>query len=109
MSNRHIKLWENFVEEETDLDLSKEEVEAIEHELDELLNKKIILYNDNVNTFEHVIECLIKYCKHTSEQAEQCTTIIHYKGKCAVKSGGRKDLEPILQALLENGLTAEIE
>ena len=47
----------------------------------------IILYNDDVNTFEWVIECLVKYCNHDSIQAEQCAHIVHYKGKCAVKEG----------------------
>ena len=47
--------------------------------------KQIILYNDDGNTFDHVIECLIKICKHESEQAEQCAYIVHYKGKCFVK------------------------
>ena len=46
----------------------------------------LILYNDEVNSFDHVIDCLMKYCKHTAEQAEQCSLIVHYRGKCNVSS-----------------------
>ena len=71
--------------------------------------KQIVLYNDDVNTFDHVIECLIKICKHESEQAEQCAYIVHYKGKCFVKSGEFKKLQPMCEALLEKGLSVTIE
>ncbi|MCW3085496.1 MAG: Clp protease ClpS [Bacteroidetes bacterium] len=71
--------------------------------------QQIILYNDDFNTFEHVIESLIKVCKHDKVQAEQCTYLVHYKGKCSVKRGSYKELEPMCTALLERGLTAEIE
>lgn len=76
--------------------------------VDENHEYKIILLNDDYNTFEHVINCLVKYCKHTAEQAEQCALIVHYKGQCDVKRGSYKKLEPICAALLESGLTAEI-
>ena len=69
---------------------------------------EIILYNDEVNTFDHVIECLIKICDHTSLQAEQCAYLVHFKGKCGVKSGTLKFLTPRRSALLEAGLSAEI-
>ena len=69
---------------------------------------EIILYNDEVNTFDHVIECLIKICDHTSLQAEQCAYLVHFKGKCVVKSGTLKFLTPLCSALLEAGLSAEI-
>ena len=69
----------------------------------------IILYNDDLNTFDHVIYCLIKYCKHTAEQAEQCAMLVHYKGKCQVKNGSEIELLPICQALTEKGLSAVIE
>lgn len=72
-------------------------------------DKQIILYNDDFNTFEHVIESLIKVCKHDPVQAEQCTFLVHYKGKCSVKKGAYEELEPICTALLERNLTAEIE
>ena len=69
---------------------------------------EIILYNDDINTFDHVIECLISICDHTSLQAEQCTLIVHYKGKCSVKSGTLFDLKPRLKKLIAANLTAEI-
>lgn len=72
-------------------------------------DKQIILYNDDFNTFDFVIESLIKVCKHDVIQAEQCTFLVHYKGKCSVKKGSYEELEPICTALLERGLTAEIE
>ena len=69
---------------------------------------EIILYNDDVNTFDFVIESLIKVCDHSPIQAEQCTYLVHFKGKCAVKSGEYKELEPKCSKLLELGLSAEI-
>lgn len=72
------------------------------------LNNEIVLYNDDVNTFDHVIDTLIKVCDHTSEQAEQCSIIVHYKGKCTVKTGVYDDLKPQCTQLLEAGLSAEI-
>ncbi|KAB7531398.1 ATP-dependent Clp protease adaptor ClpS [Flagellimonas olearia] len=69
---------------------------------------EIVLFNDNVNTFDHVIETLIKVCEHTPEQAEQCSLIVHYNGKCTVKTGEYSYLEPKCSQLLEAGLSAEI-
>jgi ATP-dependent Clp protease adaptor protein ClpS len=69
---------------------------------------EIVLFNDEVNTFEHVIHTLIDVCEHTAEQAEQCSLIVHYKGKCTVKTGEYKDLEPRCSKLLQAGLSAEI-
>lgn len=69
---------------------------------------EIVLYNDDVNTFDHVIETLIYACEHTPEQAEQCSLLVHYKGKCTVKTGGYDDLKPRCSKLLEAGLSAEI-
>jgi len=71
--------------------------------------KDIVLYNDDVNTFEFVTETLMKVCNHDLIQAEQCTYIIHYNGKCSVKRGSYKNLEPICLKLLELGLSAKIE
>jgi ATP-dependent Clp protease adaptor protein ClpS len=71
-------------------------------------NNEIVLYNDDVNTFDHVIDTLIRVCSHTSEQAEQCALIVHYKGKCTVKTGEYKELRPQCTQLLEAGLSAEI-
>ena len=69
---------------------------------------EIVLYNDDVNTFDHVIACLISACDHTPEQAEQCSILVHYKGQCTVKTGEYKDLEPRCSKLLQAGLSAEI-
>ena len=69
---------------------------------------EIILYNDDINTFDHVIDCLISICDHTPLQAEQCTLIVHYKGKCSVKSGTLFDLKPRVKKMIEANLTAEI-
>ena len=78
----------------------------IEEQLLEL--NEIVLFNDDVNTFDHVIDTLIYACDHTPEQAEQCSLIVHYKGKCTVKTGSIEDLEPRCSKLLEAGLSAEI-
>lgn len=69
---------------------------------------EIVIYNDDVNTFDHVIETLMRVCDHTPEQAEQCSLIIHYNGKCTVKTGELIKLIPQCSALLEAGLSAEI-
>ncbi|HET8808724.1 MAG TPA: ATP-dependent Clp protease adaptor ClpS [Flavobacteriaceae bacterium] len=74
----------------------------------EKYENEIVVYNDDVNTFDHVIECLIHACDHEPLQAEQCTFLIHYKGKCTVKSGPYEDLEPRCSKLLSAGLSAEI-
>ncbi len=72
------------------------------------VNNEIVLYNDDVNTFDHVIETLIAVCNHTSEQAEQCALLVHYKGKCTVKTGVYDELKPQCSQLLQAGLSAEI-
>lgn len=69
---------------------------------------EIILYNDDVNTFDHVIRCLIKICEHTFMQAEQCAYLVHFTGKCIVKTGSLEDLTPRCTALLNEGLSAEV-
>ncbi len=88
-----------------------------EHEVEELVleeavdtdeTHELIVFNDDVNTFEHVISTLIDVCQHTSEQAEQCTWIIHYKGKCAVKIGSVNELKPMRQKICDNGISAEV-
>jgi ATP-dependent Clp protease adaptor protein ClpS len=68
----------------------------------------LVVFNDDVNTFEHVIDTLIRVCKHTAEQAEQCTLLIHHKGKCAVKSGTFDFLRPLREAICEAGIDARI-
>lgn len=69
---------------------------------------EIVLFNDDVNTFDWVIKSLVEVCEHTPEQAEQCSIIVHYKGKCSVKSGTFIELKPKCSALLDRGLSAEI-
>lgn len=77
--------------------------------LEELVTiKSIILFNDDVNTFEWVIDSLIDVCGHTAEQAEQCAWITHLKGKCEVKNGTYEELKPMCTELLNRGLSAEI-
>ena len=70
--------------------------------------KSIVIYNDDFNTFEHVIDTLIRVCKHTKEQAEQCTWLVHYKGKCSVKNGDYDILLPMRNAIREAGIDAKI-
>ncbi len=84
-------------------DSSLETLERVEN------TKALVLYNDDVNSFDFVIEALVKVCKHEIIQAEQCTYLVHYKGKCAVKNGSFKELKPYCEALLERGLSAVIE
>ncbi|MCU0400139.1 MAG: ATP-dependent Clp protease adaptor ClpS [Algoriphagus sp.] len=87
------------------------ELEEIELLLEELIDQEaldLLVFNDDVNTFEHVIQVLMKVCKHTHEQAEQCTLIIHYKGKCSVKKGSREELKPMCEAILDAGIQAAI-
>jgi ATP-dependent Clp protease adaptor protein ClpS len=70
--------------------------------------RDLVVFNDDVNTFDHVIETLIKVCRHSPEQAEQCTWIIHYKGKCTVKTGSFDELQPLKQGICEAGIDAKI-
>jgi ATP-dependent Clp protease adaptor protein ClpS len=90
MSTKEKQLEELLVEEET------------------VKQNEIVLFNDDVNTFDHVIDTLIYACDHTPEQAEQCSIIVHYKGKCTVKTGPYDDLKPRCSKLLQAGLSAEI-
>jgi ATP-dependent Clp protease adaptor protein ClpS len=85
--------------------------ESIDAQLLELLvdQQHLVIYNDHVNSFDFVIDSLIKVCKHDPIQAEQCTMLIHYKGKCIVKTGDWNTLEPMCTSLLDKGITAEIE
>lgn len=79
--------------------------------IDELLSefKGLILYNDDHNTFEFVIETLIDVCEHTPEQAEQCAMVTHYKGKCKIKEGDYILLKPIKEEINNRGLNSVIE
>jgi ATP-dependent Clp protease adaptor protein ClpS len=70
--------------------------------------KDLVVFNDDFNTFEHVIQTLIRVCRHSQEQAEQCTWIIHFKGKCSVKNGPLEELTPLKDAICEVGIDAKI-
>jgi ATP-dependent Clp protease adaptor protein ClpS len=72
-------------------------------------NHDLILYNDDFNTFDWVIESLMKICHHDSIQAEQCAHLVHHVGKCGIKRGSVKELRPLCEALLDRGLSATIE
>lgn len=82
--------------------------EAVETTEDNGSFNEIVLFNDDVNTFDHVIETLVDVCNHSYEQAEQCSILVHYKGKCTVKTGLYDDLKPRCTKLLQAGLSAEI-
>jgi ATP-dependent Clp protease adaptor protein ClpS len=69
----------------------------------------LIVWNDEVNTFDWVIETLVDVCNHTVEQAEQCALLIHFKGKCAVKNGDYETLKPMCDNITERGIGATIE
>ncbi len=90
--------------------MSLQEKTSVEVLLEEEVVKQneIVLHNDDVNTFDHVINTLMHACEHSPEQAEQCALLVHYKGKCTVKTGVYDDLEPRCSMLLEAGLSAEI-
>jgi ATP-dependent Clp protease adaptor protein ClpS len=78
--------------------------------LDEISDSfQILLYNDDVNTFDWVIECLVKICKHDELQAEQCAMLVHYKGKAVVKNGSLEEMKVICQALCDCELSAVVE
>lgn len=85
-----------------------EKVEVLLEELPDQEASDLVVYNDEVNTFDHVINVLMKVCEHTREQAEQCTLIIHFKGKCAVKKGSFEELKPMCEAILDAGIQANI-
>ncbi len=85
---------------EEDVDVLDQPVDVEEHDL--------VVFNDEVNTFDHVIDALIDICEHTPEQAEQCTIIIHFKGKCSVKKGAFDTLAPMRNAICGRGISAEV-
>jgi len=84
-----------------------EDVDVLE-DIESTNVQDLIVYNDDYNTFDHVINTLMKVCKHEKIQAEQCTYIIHFRGKCAVKKGIMKDLLPMKEGILDAGINAEI-
>lgn len=90
--------------------LNPSEAEETIFEVEEVVVEEhnLVVFNDDFNTFEHVIATLKKACKHSQEQAEQCTWLVHYKGKCSVKSGDFVLLKPIKEAICEAGIDARI-
>ncbi len=94
--------------------MAKEEIQISTNEDLDVLTRhehpyQLIVWNDEVNTFEWVIETLIDVCGHTSEQAEQCALLIHTQGKYAVKQGNYEELKPMCDAITERGIGATIE
>ena len=69
----------------------------------------LVLYNDEFNTFDHVINCLIQICKYDLIEAEQCTWIVHVNGRCKIKSGEYEELEKLCNQMMDKGLTVKIE
>lgn len=93
-----------------DKDVSKES--PLFNEQNDILGHEenwLILHNDDIHTFDYVIESLVDICEHNTVQAEQCTFIIHYKGKCDVKKGSYEFLKPMKDGLIERGLNATID
>ena len=72
-------------------------------------DNQLILYNDNIHTFEYVINTLIDVCNHSNIQAEQCTYLVHYNGKCAIKQGNKDSILNLKNILTERGLNATVE
>ncbi len=90
-----------MAKERTDSFEQTEQFQGFEHEL--------ILYNDDVNTFDFVIETLIEVCGHDPVSAEQCALIAHYRGKCMIKAGEEAELEPMAREMTDRGLTISIK
>lgn len=84
----------------------QEEVELLEV-LDE--GRQLVLHNDDHNTFDWVIECLVDICQHSETQAEQCAYIVHFKGRCGVKKGPDNLIKPMKDALVDRGLSVTID
>lgn len=85
----------------------EEEVEVLVDEVT-VDERDLMVYNDDYNTFDHVINTLVKVCKHSKQQAEQCTWLIHYKGKCSVKKGTYEELKPFKDGICDAGIDAKI-
>lgn len=98
-------MLENLFDTQNDV----EELVDIDTLLDFDTGSQLIIYNDDVNTFDWVIKCLMKVCDHTFEQAEQVSLIIHFKGKACAKTDSLDVLKPMKDALTERGLSAVIE
>ena len=91
------------------MNLNTETKEKIESKKYASTSYSLVLYNDDVNTFETVINAIIKICKHSTIQAEQCTWIVHFNGKCVVKKDEGTKLVPLCSAFIDRGINASIE
>lgn len=91
--------WNPQIETEEDVELLTLEGEV----------KRLVLHNDDYNTFDWVIEALVEICRHNSEQAEQCAYIVHHRGKCQVKHGSVDQMNRLHAALVQRGLSATVE
>lgn len=94
--------------------MSETEVQKESYTLDEILaitkqNNRLVLWNDEVNTFDHVIHCLVKYLKYSSSQAEKIAWVVHTKGKCTVLEGPYNEIEIYRKILKEEGLQVTTE
>ena len=96
-----LEITDNLMDQKEDIAL--EEI-GVEKE-----NSQLIVYNDDFNTFDWVIQSFMEICSHTFEQSEQLSLIVHYKGKACVKTGSFDKLKPMKDALLDRGLSAVIE
>ena len=85
----------------------EEDVDVLDQVID-VEQYDLMVFNDEINTFEFVIESLMEVCDHTPEQAEQCTLLIHYKGKCSVKKGTFKALAAMRNDICRRGIAAEV-
>jgi len=99
-------IFYNSIKDYEDPKRQYEEEVLVLDETDEVY--KLVLHNDDVHTFDYVIDSLIEVCKHSLEQAEQCTILVHFKGKCTVKTGSIDILKPMHEKLLSRELTSEI-
>ena len=88
---------------------NKKQVEVGQQEANEQATARLILLNDEVNSFDHVIDSLIDVCGHEPEQASQCATLVHYRGQCVIKTLPRKELQKMSKTLAERGLQVVIE
>ncbi len=88
----------------------KEKTDFSEEQLvEENEQRALVLHNDEMHTFDYVIDSLVDICKHELPQAEQCTMIVHFKGKCTVKEGSYNELKPMKESLIGKELSATID
>jgi ATP-dependent Clp protease adaptor protein ClpS len=99
-------IFYNSIKDYEDPKRQYEEEVLVLDETDEVY--KLVLHNDDIHTFDYVIDALIEICRHSLEQAEQCTILVHFKGKCTVKTGSLDLLKPMHEKLLSRELTSEI-